>query len=322
MTYIRRCNLAKVKLVHAVNVQGSLMKRVTVAFTAAFFALPLAAQVQPTRPPITGIARVRLSASDLHKSREFYHEYLGMASGTGGCVRVTHPCFSVNDYQRVELLQITSGTPESLIAEIAFATPDVAQMHAYLLAHNTTVSEISRDPDGLLHFELHDPEGQALSFVQQPSYLFTTPDAQISTRLIHAGFVVKNLAAENRFYVDLLGFRLYWYGGFKDDGIDWFEIQVPDGNEWIEYMLNIPATADHKERGVQNHFSLAVSSAQLAAAQLHKRGLKSFDGPEIGRDGKNSLDAYDPDGTRVEVMEFKPAQEPCCHPYTAAHPKP
>jgi hypothetical protein len=48
--------------------------------------------------------------------------------------------------------------------------------------------------------------------------------------------------------------------------------------------------------------------------------LQAFDGPEVGRDGKDSLDAYDPDGTRVEVMEFTPVQKPCCHPYEAAHP--
>ena len=124
------------------------------------------------------------------------------------------------------------------------------------------------------------------------------------------------------FYVDLLGFRLYWYGGFKDDGTDWYELQVPDGPDWIEYMLNISANADHKELGVQNHFSLGVKDAHAAASQLRLNGLKTFDGPEVGRDGKDSLDAYDPDGTRVEIMEFTPAQKPCCHPYSADHPKP
>jgi hypothetical protein len=51
-------------------------------------------------------------------------------------------------------------------------------------------------------------------------------------------------------------------------------------------------------------------------------GLKSTDQPEIGRDGKWSYDIYDPDMTRVEFMEFKPAQPPCCNPYTGTHPKP
>ena len=87
-------------------------------------------------------------------------------------------------------------------------------------------------------------------------------------------------------------------------------------------MLNIPANADHKELGVQNHFSLGVKDVHAAASQLRLNGLKTFDGPEVGRDGKDSLDAYDPDGTRVEIMEFTPAQKPCCHPYSADHPKP
>ena len=73
---------------------------------------------------------------------------------------------------------------------------------------------------------------------------------------------------------------------------------------------------------MQNHFSLGAKDIHAAADQLHKNGLLKFDGPEIGRDGKWGLDAYDPDGTRVEVMEFTPAKTPCCHAYTAPHPTP
>ena len=73
---------------------------------------------------------------------------------------------------------------------------------------------------------------------------------------------------------------------------------------------------------MQNHFSFGVKDVHAAAAELRARGLRTFDGPEVGRDGKDSLDAYDPDGTRVEIMEFAPVQKPCCHSYSADHPKP
>ena len=43
---------------------------------------------------------------------------------------------------------------------------------------------------------------------------------------------------------------------------------------------------------------------------------------QVGRDGKNSLDIYDPDLSRVEVMDYTPTKDPCCHAYAAAHPKP
>ena len=80
-------------------------------------------------------------------------------------------------------------------------------------------------------------------------------------------------------------------------------------------------TSGFKELGVQNHFSFGVKNVHDASAQLRFNGLRTFDGPEVGRDGKDSLDAYDPDGTRVEVMEFIPKEKPCCHPYSAEHPR-
>jgi catechol 2,3-dioxygenase-like lactoylglutathione lyase family enzyme len=299
------------------------MNRATLSLLLFAVGLPLAAQDQPARPPITGIAHVRLYSTDLYKSREFYTHLLGLAGGTAGCMGVSRPCFTVNDRQQIELLQVTGGSPDNLLAEIAFATPDVEQMRRYLLAHNVRAGAIEKDSYGLQHFELHDPEGIPLAFVQLPSaHFFNAPGQQISTRLVHAGFIVKDRAAEDHFYMDLLGFRMYWHGGFKDADNDWWEIQVPDGTDWIEYMLNIPSNADHKERGIQNHFSFAVEQIKPAVARLRTHGLKTADEPEIGRDGKWSFDIYDPDATRVEFMEFKPAQPPCCNPYSGTQPHP
>jgi catechol 2,3-dioxygenase-like lactoylglutathione lyase family enzyme len=287
----------------------------------------LAAQEKPSRPRITGIDHVRVYVSNLDKSREFYSNILGLLSADYRCSGPSRSCFAVRwaPKQHVELEQAPSSAPKNWLAEVAFTTENVPQMRRYLLAHGIKVGAISKGADYTEHFELRDPGGNPISFVGYPGLIpidDPPPLHAVGERLIHAGFVVENLTAENHFYIDLLGFRLYWHGGFKDQDTDWYEIQVPDGDNWIEYMLNIPANADHKELGVQNHFSLGVKDAQAAAAQLRKNGLQTFDGPEIGRDGKNSLDAYDPDGTRIEVMEFTPAKPPCCHPYTAEHPKP
>ena len=303
------------------------MKRIALFIATCFVGFPLAAplagQDQPARPPINGIARVRIYSTDLYKSRDFYTRILGLAPGTAGCTGIARPCFTINDHQQIELVQVTSAAPANLLAEVAFATPDVEQMHRYLLAHHIAASSIVKDPNGVQHFELLDPEGHPIAFVQLPSArFFTAPGEQISTHMVHAGFIVKDRTAEDGFYRDLLGFRMYWHGGFKDEDNDWWEIQVPDGTDWIEYMLNISPAADKQERGVQNHFSFAVDRVKPSVARLRTHGLKTTDAPEIGRDGKWSFDIYDPDLTRVEFMEFKPAQEPCCHPYTADHPKP
>ena len=276
------------------------------------------------RPKITAIDHVRIYVTDVPKSREFYANAFGLPTSGGDCWGSQRPCFPVNSHQHVELEPLPANIPKNWLAEVAFATNDAAALRRYLLAHGVAAGPISSEGGGAPHFELRDPEGNHIAFVQR---LVATADhkiseKQLSGRMLHAGFVVKDIAAENKFYRDVLGFRLYWQGGFKDKDIDWYEIQVPDGGDWIEYMLNIPANADHKELGVQNHFSLGVADAGAAAVALKKAGLQKFDGPEVGRDGKNSIDAYDPDGTRVEVMEFTPRQTPCCHAYEAAHPTP
>lgn len=290
--------------------------------------LALKSEKQPQRPRIMGIERVTIYVSDTNRSRRFYSDVLGLAS----CPRITGPdsCFLVHPSdQRIVLKTAPTQTGhdslKNWVAEVAFATDNVIEMRRYLLSQGLAASRIRSDPDGARSFVVRDPEGNSITFVQRslPKVAAATQASQqIGSHLIHAGFVVKDTKAENHFYVDLLGFHLYWYGGFKDDTIDWYELQVPNGSDWIEYMLNIPPNADHAELGVQNHFSLGVKNVHAAASQLRSHGLQKFDGPEVGRDGKDSLDAYDPDGTRVEIMEFTPVEKPCCHPYTAAHPKP
>lgn len=294
---------------------------------AAFLASPGArAQESVPRPKITGIAYVRVYVADLHTSREFYSTVLGLGGDTIDCIGAGASCYSVNGRQSIGLAQITGGTPDNLVAEIAFSTPDVDRMRQYLAARGVVSKPVAKNAAGKKVLQLKDPEGNQIAFVQQEGEggLFTPKNEQVSARLFHAGFIVKDREVQDKFYRGLLGFRMYWHGGFKDDGLDWEELQVPEGSEWIEYMLNISANSDKKERGIQNHFSLGVLEIKPAYRRLRSHGLKVADGdkPEIGRDGKWSWDIYDPDGTRVEFMEFKPAQPPCCHPYEAPHPKP
>jgi catechol 2,3-dioxygenase-like lactoylglutathione lyase family enzyme len=285
--------------------------------------LPLMANDQPQRPKITGIAHVRLYSTNRDNSQQFYGKIVGLARATAGCPEPAESCFVVNDHQQVEIQPVTKPAKADFLAELAFTTDDVVAMRRYLMAHGVTVGAISEDSRARPHFELLDPEGHPIAFVESGARAGFKPSPdQLSTRLLHAGFVVHDSQVEDRFYRDLLGFRMYWRGGFKDTDIDWEEIQVPDGSDWIEYMLNIPSTADHQELGVQNHFSLGVVSAKAAIGRIHARGLTKTEEPEIGRDGKWAVDVYDPDATRVEFMEFAPAQKPCCNPYTAPQPKP
>jgi catechol 2,3-dioxygenase-like lactoylglutathione lyase family enzyme len=289
----------------------------------------------PPRPKIYGIAFVRIKASDFQKSSETYSKILGLTSGTNGCLNVKNPCYVVNAAQHVELTHADANDSGSWLDQVAFRTNDVEQMRDYLRAQGLLVSEIQNTPSGKPLIETEDPEGNHIAFVQLAKAETMAPlsPTQVSYRLFHAGFVVRDLSLMRHFYLDQLGFRLYWKGGFKDlpagtpekdSDIDWFEIQVPNGSDWIEFMLNIPGNANHEELGVQNHFCLGVPNMEKALDQLHKNGLApdskfADDKSEIGRDGKWQFDIFDPDLTRIELMEPRPAKDPCCNPYTAPH---
>jgi catechol 2,3-dioxygenase-like lactoylglutathione lyase family enzyme len=135
--------------------------------------------------------------------------------------------------------------------------------------------------------------------------------------------VVKDRAAEDHFYKDILGFHVYWHGGRKDDGVDdWVAMQVPDGTDWLEYMLNIPGDANRHTRGVANHISLGVTDIHAAYKGLVANGWKPTEEPKLGRDGKWQLNLYDPDDTRIEFMEFIPVEKPCCSPIVGPQPGP
>jgi catechol 2,3-dioxygenase-like lactoylglutathione lyase family enzyme len=310
-------------LVPCQNLSGRPMIRVTLALTLCFVCLPLAAQEQPTRPPITGIAHVRIYSTDLHKSFDFYSQILGTAARHAGCTGGLRPCFIVNDQQQILLSEVVSAPPANLLAEIGFATPDVVRMRDYLLAHNVAAGSVTRDFSGVAHFAVHDPQGNSIAFVQfHPRAVFTAPAGQISTRLLHVGFLVEDRAAADRFYKDILGFRVYWHGGPKDDETNWVDMQVPDGTDWIEYMLNPPPNRDHHALGTMNHIALGVPDIKAAREQLQKNGWKSGEEPKVGRGGKWQWNLYDPDDTRVEFMEFTPVQKPCCSEYSGPHPKP
>jgi catechol 2,3-dioxygenase-like lactoylglutathione lyase family enzyme len=285
--------------------------------------LPSRAQEKPLQPPpILGISHVRFYVTQPQAAVHFYKDVLGLTPAKEGCENAHFLCFWISHSQFVQLDPVEQRRPTSFLEEVAFATPDLKGMRNFLVSNDVRPDLETKKSGRLTSFCVLDPEGNRVVFEEQQNARIAANDHSVSSKLLHAGFVVKDLDRMKKFYIDLLGFRLYWYGGFKDDGVDWYEIRVPDGDNWIEFMLNISPTADHRELGVQNHFSLGVNSVTATAARLRANGATNFDGPEIGRDGKNALDIYDPDLSRVEIMDFTPSQKPCCHPYTAPHPKP
>ncbi len=264
---------------------------------ACLLSLPALAQQQPTRPPITGVAFARFYTTDPAAAQKFYGSTLG--------------------YERKE--------DESMWLYPVNHSDNVVQLGQYLEAHNVKTEVPLKNGQ----FGVRDPEGNLVIFVQRNSEklvarALASPSAT-STRIIHVGFIVTDRAKEDAFWQQILGFRPYWHGGPKDDGVaNWVSFQVPDGTDWLEYMLNAGPDPSLHQTGVMDHFSLGVSQmndAVVALAHNHCEGPNCTK-TQMGRDGKVQLNLFDPDQTRVEFMEFAPAQEPCCSPFTGKHPTP
>src|SRR3984893_350387 len=280
------------------------------------------------RPHILGIAYVRIYVSNFATARSFYKAATDTTRPCDLCERAEPSAFRLPSGQFILLSQIKKGGESNLLAEISFAADHLKELKHLLKSDK--IQFVTEEQNGLISMiRLHYPEGHALAFLdvnapRKYSAFYPTegPDSATKERIIHAGFIVKDRAAMDHFYKDVLGFRLYWHGGMTDDETAWVDMQVPDGADWIEYMLNIPADADVHTRGVMNHFAIGVPDIHTAAKELEKNGAPLTEQPKIGRDGKWQLNLYDPDETRVELMEFTPAEKPCCAEYTGPHPKP
>ena len=305
------------------------MKIRSLSLFTAFFVASLATLAQQPRPPITGISHMCVYAHDMAASDNFYGHILGATKAPDPQDPAgTRYYFSPTQF--VEVLPLPADHTISRMACVAYTTPDAAALHGYLAAHNVAhLSELRTSADGARWFDTRDPEGNKVQFLQ-PSHAHTVAitTLPISSRIIHMGYLVHNRADEDHFYRDLLGFRPYWYGAMKPESLDWISQQVPDGHDWLEYMMvgdGSDTPLDHlneREIGVLNHFSLGVPNMEQAVTTLYAQDRLSprHDGPQMGRDGKWQANLYDPDNTRVELMEFQPVSKPCCSDFTASSP--
>ncbi len=287
--------------------------------------LALGGQDASDRPKITGIDHVAFYTTAPEGVARLYHDVLGLSGA--------------NPVEPGEGLQYKVGKqwvgysvapdPQALdrMDHVAFATDDIAALKRYLAKKGVTVPEaIQRWSDGSRSFRVKDPEGHVIEFVERAKAgPQEKPNAEaVSRRLIHTGFIVRDRGIEDAFYKDILGFHVYWYGGRQPGRTDWCAMQVPDGTDWLEYMLNAPAQPERRQMGVMNHISLGVENMQQTAAKLESHGWQPHgaEHQQMGKDGKWQLNLYDPDLSRVELMEFRPVEKPCCSDFQGPQPGP
>jgi lactoylglutathione lyase len=277
-------------------------------FTAALLVaagLAGAGQPAPKRPRITGINHVALRVADAAGARRFYGELLGLAGRLDDRQRLV---FTVGARQHVLVAPGLPAGEDERLSHLAFETTDLPALRAYFASNGVNVQQPNDrcTPDAIL---VLDPDGHPVEFVQAvwpPAASSGAAGAALSSRLLHAGLTVRDEAAAHRFYAERLGFSEFWRGGRNDQVTNWVNMRVPDGTDYLEYML-ITEPPDRRQRGVLHHVALLVPDIQRAWETVVQRSTpesrSTLSPPNVGRNGRWQLNLYDPDGTRTELME-------------------
>lgn len=279
--------------------------------------LPAKAQ---ERPKITGISHVGYFVSDLPKAVSFWHDFLGFDEYTTlnrpGTNEIRIAFIRINDHEHIELFTDKPVNPPNMMSHLCFSVNNVEQIRAYLRSKGIAVEPGNggKTRTGDYAFEIKDPDGTLIEFVQSLSTGFEAqsrgkfmPPTRISDAIYHVGFLVGNLEKSLAFYEGVLGFSETWRGSANQKELSWVNLKVPDGTDYIELMLY----RDHPDKfGTKNHVSLLVPSVPKAIEELESRPAYktylTYGKPlemQVGKNGKRQVNIYDPDGTRVELME-------------------
>jgi lactoylglutathione lyase len=132
------------------------------------------------------------------------------------------------------------------------------------------------------------------------------------------------LDVAKKFYEGILGFHEIWRGSKNSRELNWVHEQIPDGKGFFELMLynQLP---DPDKRGSAHHLCLEVPDINQAKGILRDRAARvGYTRPltiQTGINRKRQLNIYDPDGTRVELMEPRTIDGQPAPPSTAPPPR-
>ena len=279
---------------------------------------PLLAQgANPPRPRITGISHVGYFVSDLPQAIAFWHDFLGfdeeysLTKKDSSDIRIAF--IKINDHQHIELFNEPPTHPPNMMSHLCFTVDDIEAMRTYLRSKGFDVKpgDGGKTRTGDYAFEIKDPDGMLVEFVQTlPDGLEAKaagkfePATRIATKIYHLGFLVGDSEKSIDFYGKVLGFQETWRGGANPKELSWINMRVPDGDDYVEFMLYSKMP---DKFGTKNHISLVVPDVAKSVEVLKARPAFKTYGKDLivatGVNQKRQVNIYDPDGTRVELME-------------------
>jgi lactoylglutathione lyase len=276
--------------------------------------------VAQDRPKVLGVAHLAIYVKDLAKTRQFYEDFLGfgepftLPAKEGGATPIVF--VKVNDQQYFEIFN-EKDRGQGQLNHISFYVDNADRAYSYLKAHGVEIQSekgaVGKGQTGNKNFNVKDPDGHIVEIVEYQPDGWTAretgkfmPATRISDHIMHIGVLAGDLDKSMKFYAGILGFQEFWRGSSSPKMLSWVNMRVSDGQDYLELML-YDKLPDPGERGGKNHASLMIPDADKAVAELKKRAASIGYTREIaiqtGVNRKRQINLYDPDGTRIELME-------------------
>ena len=291
----------------------------------------------PERPKILGISHAAFYVTDMAKARAFYEGFLGYAEPyamprpQGGDL----VGLKINDRQSIELFPGSEVAPHAdRLYHVALEVSDAEAMRVYLASKGVSVpARTAVGKIGNKNFFIHDPNGNTLEIVEYLPEGKTLkaggqflPPTRVSTLMRHVGVMVGQYEKSIRFYEDILGCTETWRGSAVGSKyLSWVNMKLPDSTQYIEMMLYADAPSEERMH-TMHHVCLEVPDVAAASALLRSRSLPEGCQPPTpmknGVNGKRQVNYYDPDGTRIEIMEPTTASGKPVPPSTLPPPVP
>jgi catechol 2,3-dioxygenase-like lactoylglutathione lyase family enzyme len=138
-------------------------------------------------------------------------------------------------------------------------------------------------------------------FLMQPSQ--AQQNSNPGLRLNHVGIYVKDFDESMRFYTQVMGFR------------EAFTIRDKDGKPTLAYLqitrdtfLELAPATPQRPVGL-SHIGIWPTDLSTAVSTLRERGVK-VDDPRTGATKTSITNAIDPNGVRLELLDFLPGSLP------------
>jgi catechol 2,3-dioxygenase-like lactoylglutathione lyase family enzyme len=265
------------------------------------------------KPRIVGLTHIAVRVHDLNASRHFYTDLLGFEQAFTADDAIF---LKVNDRQYVVLV-LESKPEDPRFVDYALETDDAAALLTFLKSQGCKAPDkAGKNPGYDISFRMSDADDNPFEVMQYTPESLSVQgvgkhlsDERVSRRLLHVGLPVSKPETA-KLYIDVLGFREFWRANAPTGDArlaTLANLKTPNGDDYIEWHLSrkpLPAFSDRKG---PYHIALEVPDMAKAIAMIkakpafkdYKREVESH----IGQNHKYQGNFYDPDGTRVELME-------------------